>query len=467
MVDVATDGTAGRPRRTLAVRLCAVLQGYVRPKGGASFGVAQRFAGLAYAFRIVNAAIAFLTQIALARWMGAHEYGIYIYVWTWVILLGTITNVGLASAPQRFVPAYLQAGQLDRLRGFLSGGRWLAFGLATGCAALAAAALLVLRDHVEPWLLVPLLLGIGCLPLAVVTEVQEGIARAYDWPGLAMAPAYLVRPLLLIAVLSGLHVAGFEPDAVSALLAAMLATFVTALAQTVIVNRRLKRAVAPGARTFAPGEWLRFSFPQFLVEGFYLLLTYCDLIILERFVSPGEVAIYYAATKLSSLVAFVFFAVAAASTHKFTQLHVAGRHGELDRFVRTTVRWTFLPSLAMAMVILTLGKPLLGLFGEGFTAGYPALAMLLVGLMARASIGPVEKLLTMLGRQSACATIYFLAFAANIALNLMFVPRLGLIGAAVATSAALVLESILLFIVAKRTLGLHVFFWGGAKRDVS
>ena len=43
-------------------------------------------------------------------------------------------------------------------------------------------------------------------------------------------------------------------------------------------------------------------------------------------------------------------------------------------------------------------------------------------------------------------------------------PWLGLTGAATATAAALVLESILLFIIAKRRLGLHVFYWGGPKR---
>jgi len=43
------------------------------------------------------------------------------------------------------------------------------------------------------------------------------------------------------------------------------------------------------------------------------------------------------------------------------------------------------------------------------------------------------------------------------------VPRYGGYGAAIATSAALVCESILLFILTKRKLGLHVFAFGGRK----
>ena len=464
MVDVTTDESEGGLQNATK-RLRSLIR--ARPGEGSSLGVARRFASLAYGFRIANAGIAFLTQIALARWMGAHDFGIYIYVWTWVILLGTVTNVGLASSPQRFVPVYTERGDMDRLRGFLVGGPWLAFGLATIASLVALGAVFLARDAMEPWLLVPLLLGIGCLPLFVVTEVQDGIARAYDWPMIALAPSYLVRPLLLLAILAGLYVAGIEPDATSAMGAAIASTWITAALQSLAIHRRLRRRVGPGRRTYAPGEWLAYSLPQFLVEGFYLLLTYCDVIILERFVSPGEVAIYYAATKLSSLVAFVFFSVAAAAAHKFTMLHVSGRREDLAAFLRATVGWTFLPSLGMAVLILALGRPLLELFGPGFTAGYPALAILLLGLMARASIGPVEKLLSMLGQQSTCAFIYSIAFLANIGLNLAMVPQWGLAGAAAATSSALVLESILLFFVTKRRLGLHVFIWGGSRAPVS
>jgi O-antigen/teichoic acid export membrane protein len=454
MVDIVSEGV--NPRSPAATRW----QRVETPE----INVVRRFASLAFGFRILNAGLAFVTQIALARWMGAHEFGIYIYVWTWVILLGTVTNLGLASSPQRFIPHYLHRGDMDRLRGFLSGGRWLAFALATAAAAIGVATAFSIRHVIDPWLLVPLLLGLGCLPLFVLTEVQEGIARAYDWPVIALAPAFLVRPLLLVGIMVGLHMAGFEADAVSAMVAAIASTWITALMQMIAVNRRLTRIVEPGPRIHAPKEWLRFSIPQFLVEGFYLLLTYCDIIILERFVPPGDVAIYYAATKLSALVAFVFFSVAAASAHKFTRYHVGGQPEALAAFVRTTVRWTFLPSLAMATVILALGKPLLSIFGPGFAAGYSALAVLLLGLLARASIGPTEKLLTMLGLQSSCAMVYALSFVANIGLNVILVPHLGLTGAAVATSSALVVESILLFIVAKRRLGLHVFIWGGPNR---
>ena len=65
----------------------------------------------------------------------------------------------------------------------------------------------------------------------------------------------------------------------------------------------------------------------------------------------------------------------------------------------------------------------------------------------------------MLGEQRICALIYAAAFAANAGLCVPLAPRLGGLGAAIATSAAIVLESALLFLAARRRLGLHLFVW--------
>jgi hypothetical protein len=63
----------------------------------------QRDALLAFTVRVLSAALLYLTQIVLARWMGGSEYGIYVAVWTWVLILGAMSHLGLnlASIPWR------------------------------------------------------------------------------------------------------------------------------------------------------------------------------------------------------------------------------------------------------------------------------------------------------------------------------------------------------------------------------
>ena len=67
---------------------------------------AQRAAGTAFLIRVASAALVYLTQVLFARWMGSFEFGIYVYVWTWVLLLGGLVDLGLATAAQRFIPEY-------------------------------------------------------------------------------------------------------------------------------------------------------------------------------------------------------------------------------------------------------------------------------------------------------------------------------------------------------------------------
>jgi O-antigen/teichoic acid export membrane protein len=60
----------------------------------------------------------------------------------------------------------------------------------------------------------------------------------------------------------------------------------------------------------------------------------------------------------------------------------------------------------------------------------------------------------------ASAMIYACAFATNLVLCLILIPRFGLIGAACSTASAIVCESTLLYVITKRRLGLHIFIVG-------
>jgi O-antigen/teichoic acid export membrane protein len=263
--------------------------------------------------------------------------------------------------------------------------------------------------------------------------------------------------------MGGAWLFGAPTDATTAMMIAVVTSWAVTIAQLFVLDRRLRKRVEPGPKRYEAKVWLATSLPMFVVEGFYLLLTYVDILVLEHLRSPDEVAVYYAAARLLALVAFVYFAIANATAHKFTKYHVAGDTERLKKFFAETTRWTFWPSLATCASILACGKPLLWLFGGSFERAYPVMFILAVGMLSRAAVGPAERLLNMLGERKQCAGVYAGAFAINLVLCFLLIPYLGIEGAAVATSSALALESLLLYRVAKRRLGFHVFLLGGGK----
>ncbi len=421
--------------------------------------IAQRMAGAAFLIRVLSAGIAYVSQVLMARWMGGSEFGTYVSVWVWVLLIGHLSNAGLASAAQRFVPEYAERGDHDGLRGFIGGGRRLGMIIATVVAATGLAILWRFGSLVSDAMLIPLVLAAICLPMFVLTDIQDGIARSWNWTDLALGPPYLIRPFILLGCMAGGYVAGFPSTAVTAMTCAVVATWTAAMIQFVLLNRRIATKVAAGPRRTEPLFWLKTSLPIFVVETFYLALTYTDVILLKQLRGPEEVAVYWAAVKTLALVAFVYFAVAAAAAHRFSEYHVAGDRQKLADFLRASIRWTFFPSLAATILILALGKPFLMMFGPDFVKGYPAMFVVSVGLLARAAAGPVERLLTMSGHQTACALIYGAAFAAAVILCLLLIPPFGMMGAAIATATALTLESVLLVWITTARLGLSAAFW--------
>lgn len=427
--------------------------------------LAQLVAGKVFLVRVGSAVLALVSQVLLARWMGGFEFGIYIYVWTLVLMIGALSDVGLSSAARRFIPEYTEIGADDHLRGFLSGSRLLALGIATVIGAASAAGVTLFAGHIESHMLVPLYLACLTIPIYGLVQVQSGISQSYDWPNLALMPFFIWRQLAITGLVGACWLIGAPTDAVTAMVIAVVATWVVTIGQLLVLDRRLKAKVTAGPKRYEVKTWFTTSIPIFIVEGFYLLLTYVDILAIEHFRSPEEVASYYAAARLLALVAFVYFAIAGATTHRFTQYHVAGDKERLASFFAETTRWTFWPSLAVCAVILVFGKPLLALFGSGFTDAYIVMFILAVGMMARAAVGPAERLLNMLGERKQCATVYALAFAINLVLCIVLIPHIGIEGAAVSTSTALVVESILLFLIAKRRLGYHVFIMGGGRSE--
>src|SRR5471030_1182728 len=115
----------------------------------------QLVAGKVFLVRVASALLALASQVLLARWMGSFEFGIYIYVWTWVLMIGALSDFGLSSAARRFIPEYTELKSIDRLRGFLSGSRWIAFGIATAIGIVGAIGVTWLSPFLDHFAIIP------------------------------------------------------------------------------------------------------------------------------------------------------------------------------------------------------------------------------------------------------------------------------------------------------------------------
>jgi O-antigen/teichoic acid export membrane protein len=426
-------------------------------RGDDDRAVSQRTALFAFTIRVASAFIAYMSQILLARWMGDYEYGIFVVVWVGTVILGGIACLGFPSAVVRLIPEYQAEKDMAGLRGLLFGSRVWSVAATTLIAIIGIAGIYLFPDALKSYYVIPFYLAAICLPMLALSEVQDGIARAFNWPSVALSPTFLMRPILILFFMAIAVIIGFEVNAATALGSTIFATWLASIGQMIALNKGLAKEVPKGKSETHTIKWLVIALPIFLVEGFYNLLTNVDIMMVGYFMRPEQTGVYFATVKTLALVHFVYFAVKAGAAHRFAQYKASGEQSRYTSIINDTIRWTFWPSVVMCVALLIVGKFLLMLFGSSFTEGYPLLFILVIGLVARAAVGPAESVLTMSGEQNICAMVYAVTLMINIALNFTFIPQYGLAGAAISTTIALVFEAFALYAITKRRLGIHMF----------
>lgn len=425
----------------------------------------------AFIIRVAGAALALLSQVVLARLLGSFEFGIYVLVWTATLILGDLACFGFHTTIIRYVPQYLQQGEPHNARSILRTGPVFALISASLVTFSAIIILAQSHGHFEAYYRIPFLVGFCCIPAIALGNIYDGSARSQGWIFAALSPSYIIRPLAMLIIFGILLLCGRAPQASTALIAAFAGTALTTIGQQLLLRKRIRHTLAKAAKSLPRTspvhtspmrsghlrEWIRVSLPIFLIEGFFFLLINIDVLMVGWLTDPDSVATYFAVTKVLALAHFVYFAVKSSVAQRYSQLLHAGDEAAFSNFARNTARWTFWPTLLLGILLLIAGWPLLALFGYQFTHGYPLLFILILGVIARASVGPCESLLSMSGNQNICALLYAAALFINILLNLTLIPLLGLSGAAIATVCAMATEATTMSYAVRKRLGITMF----------
>ncbi len=428
-------------------------------------GGPQRVALTVFAIRVGSAGFAYISQVLAARLMGWEAYGIFASVWVWTAMLGHTLTLGLSQGACRFVPANQAQGDLDLARGYIRAGALVTGGAALAVAGLGAALLLLEPDLIAPAYRAPIAVAVCVMPLFALQDYLEGVARSQNWIGLAIAPPYLLRQTLMMAGMIAAILLGAPPRAEVAM-ACMLAAAVAATAlQAGLLAARLRRTLSDGPHRYRWRSWLGTSLPIAAIDLANAGFTFVDVIVLGALVSPAEVGIYFAATRIQQFVVFVHFAVSAATLQRYSAAQAGTNRRLLAELVRRQARLTAAATVAVGCAILAASPLLLALFGAGLGGSVPILCVLVAGSVAASLFGPGEDLLTMLGGERLCAGITGASLIAAAGLCLILVPPLGALGAAVAVALASVVRSGLLARAAGRIHGLPTPVWvAGAVR---
>ncbi len=401
---------------------------------------------LAFLIQGSGAALLLLTEIVAARLLGVTQFGIYTMATAWIYILGMLGTLGFNHALLKFVPTYLAHHEWGALRGIVRRSNlWVALASLL-FVIIGYLILLILRDAgIRNAVIATFAVALIVLPFQVLSSLRQAVLRSLNKIAYALMPEFILRPLLFMLLLAA--TAYLVPQSLSAMTAFLL-VLVAAIAAFAVGAIWQHKYLPCETRSHPPiyrdREWLLTALPLLLIVGLNLISSRIDVIMLGMLSEIEHVGIYSAASRVADVVVFGLVSANAVVAPMIARLHSTGRQEELQRMVYLAAKGICLLTLPIALILLIFGHQILGLFGQGFSAGYPVLVILVCGQLVNALAGPVGYLMTMTGHQVKAARMVGISAMLNLALNGLLIPVWGMIGAAIATAISTVTWNILM-----------------------
>ena len=390
--------------------------------------------GSAFIFgcRLAGAVATFLTQVFLARWMGATELGFYVLAFAWCLLLSTLAAVGLQVGAVRFVGVAAERNQPEVIRGFVYRAGQITLGVGSLLAVVGIFSLLSIEQVVDDGILVALCIGLLAVPLLGLMSLLTGVANGFSSLLLGFFPSNVIRPLIFLSLCSLAWLLTEDLGASDVMLLQLLAIGSVSLYMVWGVGRLLARRAPGPAATYDTRHWLRSSAPLVGVALFGGYFPEFVVIVSGGLMSPAEIAVLHVSYRVALLITFGLFAIDAYVGPKIAQMAAAGDMEGLQRVTVTATRLRAWPALGAVVLLFFAGRPILGLFGPEFSAGFPALIILACSQLLLAGFGPTTRLLSVTGHQDRLLPVFGLALLMLVVLAWILVPLFGVVGAALA-----------------------------------
>lgn len=384
------------------------------------------------------------TQVVLTWGLGAAAFGVYTSATTIGLVLSALSQLGLHSAAVYFGARARATDDHAALKGVLFGSVALnlAAGLVVTAAALAAASWFpswFASDDVARGVLV-------AAPIALFRPIARTLVgfvnAAGDVRGTARA-TYVTLPVSMLACTALCVALGLGVQA--AIVAHTLSFVFFVLDGAATTWRRYGRVLADRTVAARPSvrALLAYGVPMSIPDALFRTNLQLDVLILTWWVSSADVGHYRAAVSLAMLGAIPTAAVRTAFRPMVADLLARGERERLGPLTDIASRGLLIVALPLFLGVALVPDVLLSMFGASFHAAAGALLWLMVGQIVGVAVAPASTVLAMGGYARLELRNGVIALVINLALDLVLVPTLGAVGAAIGSAVSVTVWAVM------------------------
>jgi O-antigen/teichoic acid export membrane protein len=397
-------------------------------------------------------ALTYFSQLVIARILGVDTYGVYAYVFAWMVILAYFSTLGFDVGLLRFVPAYEAERAWPLLRGVIQYAQRRA--MLVGLSVIFIGILVVNAWASSPELRSTFLAGFALVPILALVRIRCSAVRAFGGVVSALVPDRVVRDGTLIGLLAIASLGlGWTLNAPFVMVATLISSALAFVCAGLAMRRRRPRAIDDILPAYA-AAWRRAAIPLVILGATEALLNRTGVILLGWIADTKSAGIYSLAFNIALVVTLPRIAVNTLFAPVISDLHARGDKETVQLLITRTASWTFCAGICIAAVLFLLANPLLAWFGAGYEAGVPALRILLISQVMAASAGSQLYVMTMTGHERSAAMLLALCAMVNAAASALLVGMFGLTGAAIGTAVSLVVWNVAMALFLSRRLNL-------------
>ncbi|MFF3438025.1 lipopolysaccharide biosynthesis protein [Streptosporangium sp. NPDC002721] len=402
-----------------------------------------------------GAAAQFLTVVLVTRGTGQETAGLFFSGTALCLTVAAVLRLDAGNGLVHFIARSRSSGY-HRASGYVRAALVpvAALSLATGAAVVLTTSDPVLR-----------VLAVA-LPAVACSGVVVSATRGFG----SMRPTVLLdgvlQPTAQLLLVGAVVLAG--RDSVPLLATAWALPYLPVLLLASIwLRRRLTRTphppgtVPPPGTACSPGaarDLWRHTWPRSLASGIQAVFQRLDVVIVALLAGPAEAAVYTAATRFKIVGQLAGQGLAQATQPRLVRALAEGDLPRARRLYRSATLCLVMLTWPIWLGYAALAPWLLGaVFGDGYAGGAPVAFVLAATMMLATACGMADVVLTSAGHTGSSLANLVAAVATAVALDLLLIPSMGSLGAALGWAGGTAVKNLLPLWRIHRLYGLHPF----------
>jgi O-antigen/teichoic acid export membrane protein len=424
-----------------------------------------RGSSLLLAGRLFSLLVNFGVQVLTVRYLAKSDYGAFAYALSIVAMGTSVAILGLNKAVPRFVPIYHENGDYNSALGtiVLALGTVAGIGLSLIVLVFGLQGFLTNSVASDPLSIGLLLILIALSPIQAFENLFQGLFAIFADPRAIFFCRHILGPgLKLAAVLIVVLIQGdVQTLAICYLIGGALGLGVYILilhrvlkSQEMFQNFSFKTINMPIREIFG------FSIPLLSLDAFLILKTTMAVILLEYYRGTIDVAEFRAVVPIAALCLVVFQSLKLLYTPIASRMFAKNDIAGINDLYWQSAIWITIVTFPVFAVCFLLAEPVtVLLFGASYAEAGVILAVLVVGDYFNAALGLNTYTLQVFAKVRFITWINCIAAAIVLLLNLWLIPLYGALGAAIATSGAVVIHNLLIHSGLWFGTGIDLFQW--------